>query len=275
MPLGICKLCREEKELVNSHFIPAGAFKALHASGLEVNEPMVLTEKRIIQSSRQITSHAFCGNCEDRFNRGGEAWTLDKLATLTAFPLRDMVVASTPEIDEPDFKVFACDKIPNFQFEKIIHLALGLFWKSAAHTWNVIDGPAPRIELGPYEEPIRQFVHGTGPFPKNVCLGTFLDTSTPPLIAVTPPRRFQLEGAHLFIFYMNGLHCSLCVGKRAGALFGGACMASRAGHPIFLVPDAGESMLAVLQKSVKGSRPSRRLLKTIEQAKIRKKKTER
>jgi hypothetical protein len=96
MSPGTCPLCQLPKDLVESHFFPAAAYKPLHAAGLSVNQPMVMTGKRIFQSSRQITAHAFCTDCEDRLNSGGEAWVLDKLATLSAFPLRDMVLTSPP-----------------------------------------------------------------------------------------------------------------------------------------------------------------------------------
>ena len=170
---------------------------------------MVITNKRVIQTSRQITAHAFCGDCERRFNSGGETWLLEKLATLTAFPLRDMALATIPINDEPDFKAFSCDAIPDFQVQKIVHLALGIFWKSAVRTWNMIDGAINRIDLGPYQEPVRQFVYGTGPFPENMYLMAYLDASNPPLVAMSSPRRFLSEKFHLFIFYLNGLQCVL------------------------------------------------------------------
>ena len=269
MPAGVCPLCQLEKDLVDSHFLPAASYRPLHADGLDINEPMMMTAKRVIQSSRHITAHAFCSDCEDRFNRGGETWVLDKLATLTAFPLRDMVLASPPMYDEPDFKVFSCDTIQGFQTEKVVHLAMGIFWKAAARTWNIIDGPAPRVEPGPYQEPIRQFVYGTGPFPKDVCLVTYLDSSAPPLIAMTPPRRFKRDDFHLFAFYMNGMQCCLCVGKQAPIEFRQACMATGSGHPIFLVPEAGNTMFAAMEPLTTKSAPSKGILKTLEQLKTR------
>ena len=252
------------KDLVESHFMPAAAYKSLHATGLPVNEPMVMTGKHIFQSSRQITTEALCRDCEGRFNSGGEAWMVDRLATLTAFPLRDMVLASQPILKEPDFAAFSCDRIPDFKLEKLLHFALGLFWKSAAITWPMRDGPVNRIELGPYLEPLREFVLGTAPFPKGMCLIAFLDSSTPPLVAMTPPRQFNNEFFHLFVFYVNGLQCMLCVGKRAPAEFWHSCIATAPGHPIFLLPEAGNKMFAVMKPYTKNSVPSKRILQTLE-----------
>lgn len=266
MPVGYCPLCQfGGKELVDSHFFPAASYKPVYGKDLSVNEPMIVTNKRVIQSSRQITAHAFCSDCEDRFNKGGESWVIGKLATLSEFPLREMVLKSPPIHDEPDFKAFSCGRIPELRSEKIIHFAVGMFWKAAARTWNMVDGSVPQLELGPYEEPIRKFVHGSGPFPRHLCLIVFLDSKTPPVIALTPPQRFAHEQCHLFGFYINGAQCWLCVGKSAPACFQASCIATGRDHAIFVLPDAGKSMFAIVKEAAKTSVPSRGVMRTFEQ----------
>jgi hypothetical protein len=268
MPVGTCPLCVSTKDLVNSHFLPAASYKPQYAEGLKVNEPMVVTAKRVFQSSRHITAHAFCGDCEDIFNKNGESWVMEKLANLTAFPLRDMILTARAMIDEPDFKVFSCDTIPGFESEKLIHFAMGIFWKSAARKWNMLDGPPEQIELGSYREPMRQFVFGTASFPKNVHLLTFIEANTP-VIATAPPQRFQQEGCHLFGFYMNGLVCWLAVGKGAPLLFEDSSTATAPGHPLFVIPDAGKSMIEILKTKLRNTTPSKGVMKTLEEVRMR------
>jgi hypothetical protein len=265
MPSGICALCKQDKNLVDSHFLPAATYRPLHASGLPVNDPMVMTHKRVYQSSRQITAQAFCNDCETCFNQRGESWVLSKLATPTSFSLRDIVTATPPEINEPDFRAFACNKIPEFRFERVVHFSMGLFWKAAAYTWNIIDGPLPRIKLGPYEEPIREFVLGIAAFPKNICLVTYLDASNPPLIATTPPRKFQKQDFHLFGFYINGLECLLCVGKKAPVEVADLCLATSPHHPVFVVPETGNKMFKALSPLTSKSKLSNGMRRTFEQ----------
>jgi len=264
MSRGTCALCRLEKDLVKSHFLPAGSYKPLHAERLIVNEPMVITRKRVIQTSRHITAHAFCADCEDVFDKGGEAWVLDKLATLTAFPLRDMVLAAPPVVDDPNIKGVYCDSILVFQTEQLVHLAMGIFWKATARSWNVIDGPLPQLELGPYKEPIRQFVLGAIPFPQNIQLIAFLDSGTPPFVATTSPRRYRESECHMFGLYLNGLQYWLFVGKNARAQVGDSCLATAPGHPIFVVPDAGQFMSAGFGDAAKGRRISTGVMRTFE-----------
>ena len=84
-------------------------------------------------------------------------------------------------------------------------------------------------------------------------------------VAVTPPRQYRNDAFHLFVFYMNGLQFSLCVGKQAPLKFGEGCIATGPSHPIFLIPDAGKNMFAVLKELVRQSRPSKGILRTLEQ----------
>lgn len=64
---------------------------------------------------------------------------------------------------------------------------------------------------------------------------------------------------------MNGLQCWLSVGKAAPKEFRDSCIAIAAGHPIFVVPDAGKSMFAVVKETAKKGTPSKGVLRTFEQ----------
>ncbi len=271
-PPETCSLCLLPKELVISHFMPAATYKPLHAQGLPVDEPMVMTSKKIFQSSRQITGRNLCSDCEHLLNEGGEMWVVDKLATLSSFPLRDMVYRAPTLFNEPDFKVFACEALPEFRIDKLVHFAAGLFWKSAACTWPMVNGPVNQIDLGPYKDALRQFVVGTAPFPKHMCLIIYLDANTTPLIAMTPPRKFKSESFHLFAFYVHGLQCLLCVGKMAGGVVGHFCAATAQGRPIFVVPDAGNKFFEVMRPFTRNSVLSTRIRQTLEESKKRKSK---
>jgi hypothetical protein len=264
---GICKLCLQEKPLVDSHFLPSAAYKAQYASGYSVNEPMVMTSRVILQSSKQITNYAFCADCEDVFNKGGESWVVNKLATIESFPLRDRVNAIAPQIDEPGFKVFSAGTVPSFKIDKLVHFSLGIFWKSAACTWKILGTTVNTIDLGPYKEPIRQFLLGRESFPKHVGLVTYLDSNRPPLIAMTPPRRFRNESFHLFGFYINGMECLLCVGRGFQATHGDFCIASAPSNPIFLMSDVGNNFFDTMKPFTEKSHRARNLIRTLEEYK--------
>jgi hypothetical protein len=269
MALEICPLCLLPKELVISHFIPAAAYKPLYAENLSVNEPMVMTPRKIFQSSRQITGRNLCSDCEHILNEGGEMWTLDKLATLSTFVLRDIVCTAPLIVNEDDFKVFNCEALPELKIDKLVHFSAGLFWKSAACTWPMLNGPVNQIDLGPYKEPLRQFVLGLAPFPRDMCLIIYLDAKKTPLIAMTPPRKFKSVNFHMFAFYLHGLQCLLCVGKMAPREVGDFCVATANGRPIFVIPDVGDKFFDVMKPFTRNSVPSTRIRQTLEEWKRR------
>ena len=76
MPIGECRLCKLTAELKNSHFIPAAFYKAAKRSDPNQEDPIVVTKNVVLQTSKQATAHLLCGECEDRFNKSGEKWTL-------------------------------------------------------------------------------------------------------------------------------------------------------------------------------------------------------
>jgi len=71
---------------------------------------------------------------------------------------------------------------PEIEVEKLTHLALGIYWKAAVHSWKGGETD-PLIELGPYAEAFR--LRGENSFPKNVALG----------VALSRPDR-ALKGLH-------------------------------------------------------------------------------
>jgi hypothetical protein len=59
MPLGVCKLCREEKELINSHWIAASILKALRAEDLKNPNPVTMGFVITEQTSKQMQEILF------------------------------------------------------------------------------------------------------------------------------------------------------------------------------------------------------------------------
>src|SRR5260370_259041 len=75
---------------------------------------------------------------------------------------------------------------------KLAHFALGMVWKTSVTDWVGVDGYTRRLDLGPYEDPIRRYLLGDAPFPKHcfvhvyvwpdklsVVYGTFLPRQHP------------------------------------------------------------------------------------------------
>src|SRR5580658_6026066 len=71
-PIDICRLCLEERELINSHLVSKAAYKRLRDGDGKNPNPFVVNENQALQTSEQITGYALCGECEELLNKNGE-----------------------------------------------------------------------------------------------------------------------------------------------------------------------------------------------------------
>jgi hypothetical protein len=241
MPRDICKLCLQVKDLLKSHLIPAGALKSLRARESENPNPLIVTSDRIVQSSEQAAYYAFCRNCEDVFNDGGERWLIPQLADLDGFPLYDMLIKAEPFYREGDFSAYHASSIPGFDAVKIIHFGMGIFWKGSVRNWGY-EGPDIQIDLCDYAEPIRQFVLGLGPFPTRTYLSVCVLPPTVPLLASLMPVRMKQPEFHRFKFYVPGVEFALNVGRQVPEDVREACLASGTLQLVALSPAFAKTM---------------------------------
>src|SRR5208282_3621628 len=83
------------------------------------------------------------------------------------FLLRDTLRGMAPLSANPKISVFRGIEVPGI--EQLIYFGMSVFWRAAAHEWNVL-GKDYKISLGPYEEPIRRYLLGETAFPGKVTL---------------------------------------------------------------------------------------------------------
>lgn len=92
---GKCKLCLEDKDLQDSHLIPASMYRIIRKSqGLD---PVFMTAKRIGTSSRQITAHELCWDCEQLFRKNGEDYMSGQVFQGSEFPLLNRFKFAMPD----------------------------------------------------------------------------------------------------------------------------------------------------------------------------------
>jgi hypothetical protein len=166
----------------------------------------------VMPTQRQIHYPILCGGCEDILNNGGETWAVPRLATqMGAFPLFDLLTSEAIICSDPKLTAYSAARIPAFRTDKLAHLALGIFYKSAVHTWQK-DWKRPPINLRHYANPIASYLRNEGPFPNNIAL---VLTLTPPPVkeaCFTVPREMQNDSARHFFFYLPGLKFDLAAG---------------------------------------------------------------
>jgi hypothetical protein len=213
MPPGVCKLCRQEKDLQDSHLIPAAIIRRLREPSLDNPNPIIVTGKVAVQSPRPIKDYVLCNVCEGLFSKKGEMWVIGNMARDDKFLLLDALEKSKPIAADNEIAVYAGAQIPEIDVDKLVYFALSVFWRSAVHKWRGFSGPIPSIELGPYQEPIRTFLLGNGPFPVHMVLLVSVWPTRNAYQGTYTPRRGRETRFHTFTFYIPGIEFSLCVGR--------------------------------------------------------------
>jgi hypothetical protein len=251
-----CPLCLENKELVSSHLIPRAMYTYCRTAD---SEPVLFTTEVMMQTSRQLQHRLLCGDCEDLLNKGGEHWLLPLLATIDKkFPLLDIIEKLPPDLTDSEGRGYAASNNPEIKVDKLIHFAMGVFWKASIHSWRG-DGKEPQIELGPYRDNVRVYLRGEAPFPK--CMGLVMGVlpREKALISFTQPYRGSAKGCHNFMFYIPGIQFVLSVGKRLPIEMPNICFASNSAHPI-LVADFSEDVSAVFRRVASKAHKSKKLV---------------
>jgi hypothetical protein len=214
MQPSLCKLCLRDELLQSSHLLPAAIYKRFR-SPIHPN-PMFITARGSIKTSRQTKTLLLCSRCEDVLNRGGEKWVLPLIANSDkTFPLYDILTRVAPDCRLPTITAYAAARNPEIKIDALTHFAMGIFWKASAHSWHKRDDD-PQIKLGPYAEPLRLFVLDPQKteFPNHMTLMiALLPPSNVPLLANLPVRGPNGDGFRNFKFYIPGIQFVLSVGK--------------------------------------------------------------
>src|SRR5260370_3288358 len=161
-----CPMCLLVKPIVQSHLIPESLY--LHVTDGK-SSPIRVGDGFVIPTDRQIKSYLLCLDCEDILSKGGETWCCPQLAWVDrTFPLYHLLQAAGGYVVDADKeRLFCATNNPAIDVEKIVHFAMGIFWKAGVHSWKG-GSNAPMIDLGGYEEEIRLWLRGEGAFRRNV-----------------------------------------------------------------------------------------------------------
>jgi hypothetical protein len=241
---GICKLCGHEGDLLNSHLMPASAYRPLTAPDSPNPNPVLIRAGTSYQTSRQTTAPLLCRGCEQVLNQMGERRVIPLLAKRDlSSPIYELLAKMPWDVNWEGMTAYSAAKNAEIPVEAIAHFALGVFWKASVHSWHAADND-PLINLGPYEKPLREHVLAAKdhPFPKNMALlVTLLPPPKIPLLLSSPARGPNGDGFRNFRFYVPGIQFVLSVGK---TLDTEVCFISNPLHPI-CVSDIAEKVIAI------------------------------
>jgi hypothetical protein len=252
---GICKLCLRQKELMDSHLIPKSVYPLCAAPGLD---PVMIRHDVILPTQRQIHWHLLCAECEDILNKGGEGWAVPLLAEqMGRFPLFDLLEPKGLFASDPELSVYHGAKLPAFKTEKLVHLAMGIFFKAGVHSFQKTVHK-PLISLGVIHAPTRRFVLGDGPFPRETVLMLSLTPSPVKYACFTVPMQTRNEHAKQYFFYLPGLRFTLVTGPRVKEA-SMVCLYSTT-EKVFFVEDLSSEIKKCFELGSKGAKRTKKLL---------------
>jgi hypothetical protein len=227
MPLGLCKLCKEEKELQRSHYIPSGVYRLFKGSGKRSN-PLVITRRYVVQTTEQMTDFLLCSRCEQLLNIRGEKWTLARMARRDGFRLRQSVL-KCPYGGNDETRFYITCGAKDIDHEKLVHLALSVFWRGAVKVWTRSGDTTDPLDLGPFEEPIRLFLLGKAPYPTDIAVIASLWPFEQILTGIYHPRHARPDEALGFcdlFFYIPGMSFNLIARENLSPASRHLCMYS-------------------------------------------------
>lgn len=238
-------------ELQSSHFLPAAVYRAMRSKSSQGNpNPWEVTPISAKQTSRQVKAPLLCRDCEQRFSSNGERWVFTHgLRNDGTFPLAAILASRVPEAYDPSIsstKIYSAAQIPEINQAALTYFAVSMFWRGSIHPWKR-DGTCP-VPLGPYEEPVRQFLLGTAGFPVDVTLNVVV--REPSGIRYLTHEPLGEWRGDLFVskFPMPGLAFALNAGKALPAPLRNTCFVRGPGNPIVL---SGTLEQPILDESVR------------------------
>ena len=217
MKRGKCELCHATADLRDSHYLPKSGYKKTRANELKNPHPVILSDGKAKRSSLQVRDYKFCGDCERRFNEGGERWILNNTPQTYDDPffLHSLLKSKTPTLNGNDL-LFPQANIPEVDLAKLVYFALSIFWRGT-RSWPPVDGGRPpKLYLGRQEKAIRAFLLGRGKLPQDVVV----------TVAVWPYRKVyplalmpRVAGISYrsYWFYFFGFIFLLALGKKIPA----------------------------------------------------------
>lgn len=212
---GICRLCLQERDLCESHYLSKGLYKALRGLHSKNKSPLLVTGKASFRTSRQMTAKLLCSECEQLLSAKGERYTIRVMSNRRGFLLLETVQRLTPAVGRSEVAAYKCANTLSVDTGALAHFALGLLWKASIHTWAPAAGVLTDVHLGPYQEVIRGYLRGEAGFPSNVVVKITLCTDRESQLIMYAPTLGDAKGSKKFNYYeilAGGINFGILIG---------------------------------------------------------------
>jgi hypothetical protein len=242
---GICGLCREEKDLKNSHLLPKALYRVLRSVTRSNPSPLAVafTSASAWKTDKQVTKYFLCGGCEQLFHKKGEDWTLRHiLRARRVFKLLDILEGIEPIETTMVAKVYSIVGVPEIDRSQLTYFAASVFWRGAATDWTISGQPVDPIRLGrQYTNKFQDFLLGRTPFPENCALGVEVCSQriSAAMTFITPAASATNNGYRTYRLVVPGVAFHLSVGQCIPQPIRDSCIAT-GNRPLVICMDAGQ-----------------------------------
>lgn len=211
MITGICGLCRDQSELIDSHLLPKSAYKQIRGEIAGRQSPVILNQSRgtAFSSDAQVTQFLLCKECEDLFSKNGER-RLGKLwSTKSGFALRDSLHKLKPVASKRHVTAYNANEIEHL--DNLFYFAISVFWR--AHMWDWRGNHSYGRTLGAkYSEMFRSFLLKRGDITDTYLMISVNSNNRYDSLMSLPTARKEFGGV-LHTFHVPGLRFELLIGK--------------------------------------------------------------
>jgi hypothetical protein len=162
--IGQCKLCLQIRALQDSHLMPAALYRRGRLDGDPNPYPTMVTARGKFQTSKEIKDYVLCRECEQRFNRNGERYTMSQVAQKGggSFPLLQTLRSCQQTKEAYGATYYGQSATLTIDRDKIGYFALSVFWRAGAHSWRRPFGANNQIHLGEHQEMLRLYLLRAG-----------------------------------------------------------------------------------------------------------------
>jgi hypothetical protein len=225
MPIGDCPLCSDKSvEIQDSHLIAKRFYFKLRSPGAKNPNPFLINRTGMRSTSKQMQHYLLCKKCEQMLSARGEKYVLSLAADQSRFPFLDALKTARPLWNsERDLAAYPKSETSQIDREKLVYFALSVLWRASVHDWG---RSGDEIDLGQrYEEELRKFLTGKGPFPKNMMVQVAVCRDKTSWRSLFLPFLKTKDPCHIYCFAVCGIEFHILIGNSIPPRMRNICIA--------------------------------------------------
>jgi hypothetical protein len=126
------------------------AYKSLRAASSQNGNPILISERATISTSKQAQEYLLCEDCEQRFRKNGEDWTLANCFRGPGeFKISQSLLATTALYADADMQLYKANDVANLDLKSIVYFGMSVFWRAAVRSWRIPGAPPFGIKPRP------------------------------------------------------------------------------------------------------------------------------